>query len=181
MNTENKNKEDFLNLISKKKSGFTTPKKYFSEAENRFTTFLSEEKLPKKRGFKTPNLYFNSLEDVLLNKVTTTKKEVKIIGLKQQVFKYIPFAVAASIILFIGLNSFGFNVKKSISFDDIADTELENWVFNNTSLISQNDLTMAYTDISLYENEIISSSISIDEIENYLSEEDDISLILENN
>lgn len=180
MNKNNKNNEDFLKSVLKQETGFTTPENYFSEIEDRFSTFITEEKLPNNSAFKTPEGYFNNLEDVILSKVITPKKEVKVISLKQRIFKSIPYA-AASVILFIGLNSYVFNSEKNISFDDLADTEIENWISNNTNLISDTDLTLAYTDINFDEDDLISSSISTDEIENYLSNEDVISLILENN
>lgn len=180
MKTNSTNNEDFLKSVLKKKTGFKTPDNYFSDAENRFTSFLSEEKIPKKTGFKTPDNYFDNLENSILNKITIPKKEVKIISLKQRVFKIIPIAAAACVALFLSLNSFNFNTSKNISFDDLAENEVENWISNNLNLLSEEDFAYAYTNIDFDESDIIPSSITHDDIENYLSNEENISLILEN-
>ncbi|QNM86671.1 hypothetical protein H9W90_06005 [Polaribacter pectinis] len=180
METNSTNSENYLKSVLKNKTGFTTPENYFSDAENRFSSFLSEEKLPDNGAFITPDSYFDNLEDLILSKTTSTEKEVKVISLKQKVLKFIPIAAAACIALFIGLNSFIFSNSENISFDDLADIEIENWIENNTSLISNDDLAFAYTNIDFDESDMVPNSITKDEIENYLSNEDNISLILEN-
>ena len=186
MNTDIKNSEDYLKSVLKKKTGFNAPENYFTGIENRFSIFLSEEKIPKKIAFKTPDTYFNNLEDVILAKTASTKKKFFILpyknrkSLKQRILAFIPLATAASIVLFIGLNSFVFNTKKNISFDDLADNEIENWIYNNINLISDNDLALAYSSIYFDGSDMIPNSITDDEIENYLNTEDNVSLILEN-
>lgn len=180
METNLKNSENYLNSVSKKEPGFSTPENYFSDAEDRFSSFLSEEKIPKKTAFKTPDAYFENLENIILNKALTSEKEVKVISLKQRLLEFIPIAAAACIVLFLGLNAYTFNESENISFENLADNEIENWMTNNISLLSENDLAMTYTELDFDESDMILNSISNDELENYLSNQDNISLILEN-
>jgi hypothetical protein len=184
MNTTIKNSEDYLKSVLKKETGFNTPVNYFTGVENGFSIFLSEEKIPKKSAFKTPDTYFNSLEDVILAKTASTKKKLFILPnkktYKQRILKFIPIAAAASLAIFIGLHSFVFNTKKNISFDDLADKEIENWIDNNINLINDDYLALTYSSIYFDGSDMIPNSITDNEIENYLNNEDNLSLILEN-
>ena len=89
-------------------------------------------------------------------------------------------ATAASIVLFIGLNSFVFNKAEENLFDKLEDIEVENWISNNINLINDNDFALTYNDIEFDALEIIPNSISNDDLENYLNNEENLSLILEN-
>ena len=177
------NKKHIINGLTSKqegKSGFTTPKDYFENVENDFFTKLSENSLPNQTGFNTPESYFENLEDTILAKVELPKKEVKVISLKKKIFRIIPMVAAASIVLFIGLNAFIFNKTEENPFDNLADSDVENWISNHINLIEDTDIAFTYTDIDFDESELIPNSISNDELENYLSNQENISLILEN-
>ena len=180
MENELQDSLDYINKKTGKESGFSVPSNYFETLEDSFSIQLKEENFPKRKGFETPDSYFDNIEDIILAKVSSTKKEVKVISLKERVFKMIPMAAAASIILFIGLNSFIFNKTEENPFDKLADSDVENWISNNINLINDNDFALTYTDIDFDESEMIPNSISNDELENYLSNQDNISLILEN-
>ncbi|MCI2227861.1 hypothetical protein MC378_01695 [Polaribacter sp. MSW13] len=175
-----KNSIQFLNQKTGKTTGFSTPSNYFEEVENQFTTLLFEEKHAKKTVFKTPDNYFDTIDNEILAKVSSTKKEVKVISLKDRLLKFIPVAAAASVVLFIGLNSLVFNKTELSLFDQLDDNDVEQWVSNNINLINDNDIALTYTDIEFEDSEVIPNSISNDELENYLSNHEDISLILEN-
>ncbi|MEE9406581.1 MAG: hypothetical protein V3V28_00765 [Polaribacter sp.] len=181
METNIKNSENYLNSVSKKKSGFNAPENYFSDVEDRFSSFLYEDKIPKNITFKTPDAYFDNLENTVLNKALTTEKEVKVISLKQRILKLTPLAAAACIVFFLGLNSYVFNDTEDITFESLADNEIENWMNNNISLISENDLAITYSELEFDESDMTPNSISSDELEDYLSNDGNISLILENN
>jgi hypothetical protein len=180
MKTNKENSAAYLKSVLKKGTGFKTPENYFSGVENRFSSFLSEEKIPKKAGFNAPDRYFDNLENLILSKVSSTKKDTKIISFKDRVLKIVPFVAAASILLFIGLNSFVFEDSKNISLDDISENEVENWISYNINSLSEDDVMYAYTDINFSETDVFSSSINYGEIENYVIEEDNLYLILEN-
>lgn len=180
MENEIQNSINYINKKTNGKSGFSVPSNYFKNVEDSFSIQLKEKNFIKTKGFETPDFYFDNLEDVILTKVLSTKKEVKVISLKERVFKIIPLVAAASIVLFIGLNSFIFNKTKENSFDNLADSDVENWITNHINLIEDTDIALTYTDIDFDESEFIPNSISNDELENYLSNQEDISLILEN-
>lgn len=171
---------EFINKQVEGKNGFTVPTNYFDTVEDSFSTKLKEQIFVKTKGFEIPDSYFDKLEDTILSKVSSTEKEVKVITLKQRVFKLIPMVAAASVVLFIGLNSFMFNKTAEDLFDNLADSDVENWISNNINLISDNDLALTYNDIEFDDSETIPNSISTDELENYLSNQNNLSLILEN-
>ena len=94
--------------------------------------------------------------------------------------RFIPMAAAASLLLFIGVNSFFFNKSEENPFDKLSDSEVENWIANNINLINDSDFAITYSDIEFDEDLAIPNSISNDELENYLNDPENISLILEN-
>ncbi|MGB0879042.1 MAG: hypothetical protein ACPGTO_00570 [Polaribacter sp.] len=177
MKNENQNNIDYLNKKTNRDVGFSVPQNYFENLEDAVLVKLAEDHFVKTKGFEVPDSYFDTLEDTILAKVSTSKKEIKIISFKKQILKLIPIAVAASVILFISLNSFIFN-KNEDPFEKLDDNDIENWISNNIDLI--NDTDIAYADINFDETEMIPNSISNDDLENYLSNQDNISLILEN-
>ena len=180
MENELQNSINYINNKTSGKSGFSIPSNYFENLEDSFTIKLKEESFTKTKGFETPNSYFDNLEDAILTKVLSTKKEVNVISLKERIFKMIPLAAAASIVLFIGLNAFVFDKTAVNPFDTLADSDVENWISNHINLIHDTDIALTYTDIDFDESEMIPNSISNDELENYLSNQDNLSLILEN-
>ena len=178
MENDIKNSEYFISTKIGKKTGFKTPSNYFNNLEDAIVAKVTEENFSKKNGFTVSDSYFNNLEENIIKKIT--KKETKIISFKERVLKLIPLATAASIILFIGLNSFIFNKNEENPFDKLADFEVENWISNNISLINDDDLALTYNDVEFDDFETIPNSISNEELENYLNNEENLSLILEN-
>jgi hypothetical protein len=156
------------------------PSNYFNTVESTFSTKQKENNFVKAKGFEIPDSYFNNLEDNILAKVPTTEKETPVISLKKRLSKLIPTAAAASIILFIGLNSFIFNNSEEDLFDKLSDSEIESWIANNINLINDSDFAITYADIGFDEDLVLPNSISNDELENYLNNTENISIILEN-
>ena len=179
MDSKTKNSEEFLNSILGKKTDFSLPKNYFDEFENEMEIRLFEENNPSKNNFKTPNNYFDNLDDRIFNKISSTKKEAKVISLKERLLKAIPFAAAASIILFIGLNSFYFNNTQEFSLDSLSDNDIELWLESNT--LSSNDISLVLQDNILEDNELSFTTIKDESIEEYIYSIDDDSLLNELN
>ena len=179
---ENKieNSLDYINKKTGTKSGFSVPSNYFENFEESFNIKLKEEKFVKKQGFEVPASYFDNLEENIFVKIVPVKKEVKVISFKQRVLNLLPIAAAASIALFIGLNSFVFNNPNNDPFNNLADVEVENWISNNINSIYENDEALTFTDIEFDDFETIPNSITNDELEDYLNNQENISLILEN-
>jgi hypothetical protein len=180
MKDELKNSIEYLNKKTGGSSGFSVPSNYFKTVEASFSTALKENNFVKVKGFEVPDSYFNKLEDNILAKVSPVKEEVQVISLKKRISKLIPMGAAASIILFIGLNLFIFNKSKEDPFDKLSDNEIENWIANNINLINDNDFAITYADIDFDVDIAVPNSISNDELENYLNDSENISLILEN-
>ncbi len=86
MDKELKNKIDFINQKTGKKTGFSIPENYFEEMEDNFFSSIATESLPKEDAFKTPSNYFETVENDILSKLNIeTDKEVKVISLYKRV------------------------------------------------------------------------------------------------
>ncbi len=209
MKHEIKNSEEYLSSILGKESGFSVPENYFNTIEDAFETKLTEEKFTrekgfsipenyfstiedsieaklteenftKEKGFSIPDSYFKDLEDDILAKVTSTEKEAKVISFKDRILKLIPIAAAASVVLFIGLNSFVFNsTNKELTIDSLSDTDIEFWLDSNT--LNTNDITLALGDDILEDDDFYFSSLEDENIEDYINSIDNTSIFEELN
>jgi exosome complex RNA-binding protein Rrp4 len=167
MGNEIKNKIACIRRKAGDKTGFAIPSDYFNNLEDALSAKFSEENFTKENSFKVPDAYFNNLENLILAKVESTKKETNIISFKERVFKMIPLAAAASIILFIGLNSFVFNTSKELNLDTISDEDINLWLDFNT--LTSNEITFVLEETILDENEFYFSQIKDKTIEDYLN------------
>ena len=159
-----------LNFISKKignKPGFSVPTNYFEGLEFDIESKISEQNFNKKTAFKIPEDYFNTVEDRILKDVIIHKKPVKVISLKDRILKAIPYAAAASIILFIGLNAFVFNSDNELTVDAISDNDIEYWLNENTA--HTNDIATFFEDDILQENTFSFTEIKDENIEDYIN------------
>lgn len=174
-----KNSEDYLKSVLKKSTGFSAPKNYFSEVEEKLSYFIFEEKLPKESGFKTPDTYFDTLENSILDKVTQ-KKEVKVISLKDRLLKFIPIAAAASVVLFISINLFNNNTTETVNFDNLAQIDIENWIVENATELIIDDFAMILDAEIMNEDDFAFTDLKNDAIEDYIINTDNTSLLNEN-
>jgi len=178
MENKIKNSEEYLNSKLGKKNNFSVPNGYFNTIEDRIDLKIREEKLSKESGFDIPDSYFDELENNILAKVSaTTTKKPKVISLKTKIFKIIPFAAAASIILFIGLNSFLLNKTEDFNLDSLSDNDIENWLDINP--MNTNDIVLVLQDDILNENDFSFSNIEDEFIEDYITSIDNSSLFNE--
>ena len=198
-----------LSEISLKKSGFEIPTNYFDTIEDAVFAELKAENLQNKttkKAFKTPENYFNSLEDIVIAKLkaeaiqlgnersneipedyfkaveetifTKIKTTPKVISLKSRFVKFvIPIAIAASLLLIVTLNTN--SNQDSISFDSLTTTDIENWIENGNIDIDALTRASIYSDIELNNNSY-TSSISDEEVLDYLNNEDLELIIYEN-
>jgi hypothetical protein len=161
-----------------KEKGFTIPENYFSPIKDGFETKLSEEKFTKEKGFTIPDAYFKELENDILAKVTKTK-ETKVISFKERVLKFIPIAAAASVILFIGLNSFVFNKTEELTLDSLSDVDIEYWLESNT--LNTNDVTVILQEDLLEDDDFYFATLEDENIEDYINSIDNTSIFEELN
>lgn len=151
MENELKHSIDFIKKKTSNKTGFSIPENYFNALEKDIETKIIEESFNKKTPFKVSNSYFDDIESIVLEKTVNYENTSKVINFKQRVLQIIPYAAVASIILFIGLNTFIFTPEETVSFDTISDTEIEYWLNENS--ISTNEIA------TLLENEIADENI----------------------
>lgn len=178
---ENKinNNEDFIKSVINKNTGFSAPKNYFSDAEDRFCSFITEDKLSNDTGFTIPENYFEELEVSVLNKIFV-KKEVKVISLKNRLLKYIPISTAAAVALFLSINYFNPFSEKEVSFDTIAQSEIESWIIENSNELSDEDFVALLNSEITNENDFALTDISNDDIEEYLIYSENTTILNEN-
>ncbi len=175
-----KNSELYLNSVLGEKSNFSAPKDYFNNIENRFFISLAEQNIPNKDGFSTPNSYFDSLENSILSKVKSKEKTIKVISLKQRFYKIIPAAIAASIALFISINYFT-NKNTEINFDNLAQTDIENWFLESSSNITSEDIATFINVDDINVNDFAYTNIDDDDIEDYIIYNENTTLLNEIN
>ncbi len=179
MENEIKNSIAFINKKTGKKSGFSAPSNYFDNLEEEIAIKIAQDSFEKESAFKVPETYFSSLEDNILAQVSTKKKETKVINFRNRFLKLIPYATAASIVLFIGLNSFVFNSNEQLTLDALSDNDIEYWLDTNT--LNTNDIAEILEDEILDENEFSFTEIKDESIEDYINSIDNTSLLNELN
>jgi hypothetical protein len=193
-----------LSENSLKKTGFALPENYFETVEDNVIAALKTENLKNKintKVFTTPENYFDSIEDIVLAKLKAeaiqeknsgipknyfdtledkvigkVKKEPKVISLKKGFSKFIaPIAIAASLLLIFTLT----NTQKSITFESLAASDIENWIENGNIDIDALNIVSMYPNIEL-NDDIYTSTISDEEVIDYLNTEDLDLIIYEN-
>lgn len=153
-------------------STYKTPQSYFDNIEEITITKLKAEVLLNKNSSKLPDGYFDTLEDLVITKI---KKEQKFIKIKR-ITKYVaPLAIAASLLLIFVLNT----AKKSVTFDSLATTEIEQFVESGMIDINMENLATVFTDFE-YPSENFTTSITDEEVLEYLTIEDLETIIYEN-
>lgn len=161
------------NIQPKKiESTFKTPLNYFDNFEEITLTKLKAEVLQNTNTSKLPDDYFDTLENLVLTRI---KKEQKVITIKR-ISKYVaPLAIAASLLLIFVLNT----AKKSVTFDSLATTEIEQFVESGMIDINMENLAAVFTDFE-YPVENLTNSITDEEVLEYLTIEDLETIIYEN-
>jgi peroxiredoxin family protein len=167
MENEIKHSESYIYQTVGTKTSFSTPSNYFDGLEQIIEAKISEEKFSKETAFEVPEHYFEALESSILSKVSSTTKQTKIISLKNNIYKIIPFVAAASIMLFIGLNSFVFNTNDHLSLESLSSNDLEYWLEVNT--LSTDDIATILEDDILEVNEFYFTDIKDKSIEEYMN------------
>ncbi|MDH5412794.1 MAG: hypothetical protein OEW87_01535 [Flavobacteriaceae bacterium] len=156
-----------------KKIGFSVPSSYFKNVENSVLKKLGKENIQTETGQKIPEAYFESIEDRVFAKLKNEKPEVKVISFRSVLLKrIIPFAAAASLLLFFILNS----NRDTISLDNVASTEIELWIENDLITLDTYEIADVYSDIELDNQDYFGD----EEIIDYLDDMNLESIILEN-
>ena len=166
----------FAQLASEKfpeKEGFSVPPSYLEEVENNVLKKLGKEKIQKETGHKIPEAYFDTIEDRVIAKLKDEKPVAKVIDFRSILLKrLIPFAAAASLLLFLVLNS----NREDISLDNVATTEIEQWIENDLIALDAYEIAEVYSDVELDNQDYFGD----EEIIDYLDDMNVESIILEN-
>ena len=156
---------------------FARLKNYFNKIEDSFEVKLIEEEFKLEEGFTLPYSYFNELENEILAKVLSNKKETKLISFKERILKFIPMTAAAIVILFVGLNSFVFNTTEEFTSDSLSEIDIEYWL--DTSTIDTYEVSITIEDVLLDENDFYFTNLEDKTIEDYINSIDNNSIFEE--
>jgi len=192
------NKKDILNELNKTNGGFKTPINYFGEFEKNFlkdkemktSGYISPEnyflkledkiinktkkfKKPKTTGFRTPDNYFEEFDRDLDKKLSNNSTKVVNLNTHKYI-KIIAYSVAASLLLFFGLNNFLFD-KNNYNLESVQIAEIENWIDEDLISFNSYDIDEIFNDVEL----VIVNDYS-DEILEYLDYSEIENLIIEN-
>jgi hypothetical protein len=147
---KNKNhSEKFLKSVLHKDTGFTAPKNYFKDGEDNFSAFLVVDTFPKENGLDAPKDYFENLEQSIINK------------------------------LFLSLNYLVPSNTKNTSFDTLAQSDIENWIVENSNELSNQDFATLLHHNIVNENDFALTNIKNDDIEEYIINSEDTSILNE--
>lgn len=168
------------NHISKNNSGFSTPKSYFEDFDNRLMQRIaSNEKdntthLPKESGFQIPEAYFDAVEKSILEQ-TVQAKTAKVFNLW-----YYQLAKVAAVLLII-ITGYGILTvsNKSTSTEDgfskLSETDLENYIEHYIFPYSEmRNLYISESDFELADNQLenLNQNAILDYLDNELDELD---------
>lgn len=158
---------------SEKNIGYTTPDNYFEEVEDDIFMKLSESNFTKQIDFTTPEGYFDKIEDEIFTKIKSSKKG-KVITMSNRLWKIIPLAVAACLLLFFGVY---FLDKEQTSNNTLLASDIEEWFDDSLEFSTNSELALILEgDLEFNDNEIVFQD---DAIENYFDNISDIDLLNE--
>lgn len=181
MKNKTPNSESFLEEKTGIKTGFSSPTNYFDNIEDAINAKLIEETLPKAHGFKISENYFDNLEDQIILKTKKEEvqdfKQTKVISLKDKLLKIIPLAAAASIILFIGLNSYILDNNNTTNLNHISDDDMEYFLESNA--IHTIDIAAVFNNDIENESILSLTTIEVESIEDYMNSIDNTYLLNE--
>lgn len=163
-----KNKE-----LHNKKTGFTAPKDYFNTFEDRlFDRMKTESVIPKDTGFTKPDAYFDSLEDKLSKELFGQEEAPKVIPLqrKRNYIRYMSYAAAACVLLFIAINFINVTPPTMV---EIADTEINTFIENDLIALNNYELMTVYEEENIDISTIFEVDLNETETIEYLQNEAD--------
>lgn len=158
--------------LNAKKVNYKTPDTYFDTVETIVITKLKAQTLQEGASNSIPKNYFETLEDQVLTKIKTTSK----VRTLKKISKYVaPIAIAASFLIIFMLN----NTTDTITFDDLATSEIEEFIDNGMLYYDAESLATIFPEVTLEDTNYI-TTLSDAEVINYLNENDLEALLLEN-
>ncbi len=154
-----------------KKNPFKIPEEYFEDFSKSLMKRLPEKDtdIPENEGFIVPESYFESVHKNILQKLEA--KEAKVIPLHPYKKYYFAAAsIAAVSLIVIMLNQ---NTSKEITFEDIANSDIENYFEDNSSDFSPYEIAEVVPVDELEIRDFMSNTLNDDIILNYLDNNTD--------
>jgi len=154
--------------MKKISNSFRTPDGYFDSFTDKLTERLSKEETitVANDGFKVPDGYFDSLTSKIQEKLIAAEP-VKVIGLHSyKKYYYAVAAMAAVVVLFFGLK---ITSSPVLSFDDIANADLESYFDNNELGLSSYEIAEVIPVDELEIKDIIENHLDNELIIEYLN------------
>tara|TARA_R110000868_G_scaffold257575_3_gene514810 strand:+ start:41986 stop:42504 length:519 start_codon:yes stop_codon:yes gene_type:complete len=157
-----------MNKIDKNKS-FKVPDGYFETLSGNIMDkiYKEENTMSPSEGFKVPDGYFENLNTKILQKLENSMVETKVIPLKSyKKHIYAVASIAAILLLFITIQ---FNGNKTLSYSDLANSEIEQYFEFNELELSSYDLAEILPINDWDQNDIMDNRLDNDNILDYLN------------
>lgn len=182
--------KDILGKLKNTDQGFSVPDGYFDSLDSKFGVLGSnaskdtaEQKVSadlkddrsllnlKKEGtgFKAPQDYFENFEPKVLTNVPG-----KVVSLKSKTVRIISMAIAASVLLFFGIQ-YNYMIPSSSTQLSLQEEDISNWIEMDLVELNSYDIAEAFDDIELDE-----ISYTDEELYQYLNDVDLENIILDN-
>lgn len=161
-------------------TGFTTPKNYFAELDDRLWKKVHETPLPEEHGFQVPDGYFTTLEDQILQKTRDANVSAapKVIPLYKQ--KKFVFAASIAACFAIVFSIIDFTSETPITFNDINTESITSYIDEGNLDISSQEIAQLLQEEDVEALTLSSEEISAENLTDYLLNNiDDPTLLLE--
>jgi len=146
-------------------TGFKTPEKYFDNFEAELFARISQENLPKSTGFQVPSGYFDILQEKVITKEFPLEKRETVLSLMSKRNVGYAAAIAASIIIGIGL----FNWNQNIStIDSIQLGLIDKYIDDGNLNMDLYDLTTYFETSEISLEDFETQQLSQTTLKNYL-------------
>lgn len=154
-----------------KKNPFKTPKGYFEDFSENLMKRLPENGIviPKNDGFTVPDTYFEGVTEKIRQNLEA--EETKVIPLHPfKKYYYAVASIAAVALIAFLLNQ---NRAKEITFEDIANSDIENYFEDNSLDFSTYEIAELVPVDELEISDLMSGTFEEDNILNYLDNNTD--------
>jgi len=152
-----------------KNTGFKTPEGYFEGVTDRMLDRIKNEEVagfPEKDGFKIPEGYMEKVQKEVLSKVKTS--ETPVISLRDyRKHLLVAASIAAMFVLVIGLQ---WNGDKSITFDDLANADIETYFETRDIGFSSYEIAEVIPVTTTDLNEFMETGVNDENIMDYLED-----------
>jgi hypothetical protein len=151
-----------------KNNPFRTPNGYFDKLSESLRDAVGQEvpKLPNEDGFVLPDGYFENLHSNIQQKLT--KDETKVVQLYP--FKKYYMAAASIAALFLLVLGFNWNTGQEVSWDDLANADIDTYFENNDFGLTAYELGEEIPVDELVLSDFLNTQLNDEYIIDYLDE-----------